>query len=116
MMVPTKNDWNQLAKDTQSWIEDAVGEIGIDISNIDCEFRDLQKVIDWDWEVFTDADSQPKAVYWDNATEEEREMLDYFAKFEYAKRDVLKKLKQALDLTVECTGIMNEIINLEKSK
>lgn len=113
MMVPTKNDWSQLAKDTESWIKDAVEEIGNDISAIDCEFRGLQKVINWDWEVFTDVNGQPKAVYWDDATEEEREMLDYFAKFEHAKRDVLKKLKQALDLTVECTGIMNEIINLE---
>lgn len=116
MMVPTKNDWSKLAKDTESWIEDAVAELGIDISAIDCEFRKLQKVIDWDWEVYTDADCQPKAVYWDNATEEEREMLDYFAKFEYAKREVIKKLKQALNLTFECTGIMHEITNLEKSK
>lgn len=116
MNEPTKKDWSQLAKYVESWINDAVVEIGTDISAIDSECRFLKRAIDWDWEVFTDADGQPKAVYWDDATEEERDMLDYFAKFEYAKRDVLKKLKQALDLTVECEEIMKTITNLEKSK
>lgn len=109
MNVPTTNDWSQLTKSVESWIGDAVVEVGIDISLINDECEKLKKRIDWSWEVFTDADGQPKAEYWDGATEKEREMLDYFAKFEYAKREVLKKLKQALDLTVECTRIMNKI-------
>lgn len=116
MNEPTKKDWIQLANSAVSCINDAVVEIGITISNINFECEKLKKAIDWSWEVFTNADGQPKAVYWDGATEEERDMLDYFAKFEYAKRDVKKKLKQALDLTVECEEIMKGIVNLEKSK
>lgn len=116
MNVPTKNDWSQLVKTSESCIENAVEEIGFNITHIYNECEKLKKRIDWSWEVFTDADGQPKAVYWDDATEEEREMLDYFAKFEYAKRDVIKKLKQALELTVECHGIMHEITYLDKSK
>lgn len=109
MNVPTKNDWCQLAYSAVSCINDAVVEVGIDISHIEYECEKLKGNIDWNWEVFTDADGQPKAVYWDGATEEEREMLDYFEKFEYAKRDVMKKLKQALDLTVVCEEIMKGI-------
>lgn len=116
MNEPTKKDWIQLANSAVSCINDAVVEVGVDISHIKYECEKLKGSIDWSWEVFTDADGQPKAVYWDDATEEEREMLDYFAKFEYAKQDVMKKLKQALDITVECEEIMKTITNLEKSK
>lgn len=109
MNVPTKNDWSQLAKNTESWIEGTLVQVGADIFLIYGNSEKLKKRIDWSWEVFTDADGQPKAVYWDDATEKEREMLDYFAKYEYAQRNVIEKMKQALALIAECKQIMKEI-------
>ena len=109
MNVPTKYDWSQLADCTASYLEDVDMDVDFYISKIDNESKKLKNSIDWSWEVFTDADGQPKAVYWDDATEEEREMLDYFAKYEYAQRNVIEKMKQALNLIGECKDIMNDI-------
>lgn len=109
MNVPTKKDWILLANRITSELEDAEMDV-IYISKNNNEIIKLKNAIDWSWETFTDADGQPKAVYWDNATKKEREMLDYFAKFEYAKRDVMKKLKQAQILIGECKEIMNRLV------
>lgn len=109
MNVPTKNDWIQLADCTASYIEDIDMDVDFYILKINNESKKLKKTIDWSWKVFSDADGQPKAEYWDDATEEEREMLDYFAKYEYAKQSVLVKLDQIQFLIGECKEIMKEI-------
>lgn len=113
MNEPTKKDWCQLANNAASWINDAMVEIVGTLCRISQEQKDLKNAIDWNWEVFNDADGQPKAVYWDDATEEERDMLDYFAKFDHVQCKVLKKLRQAMILVGECKDIMKEITNLE---
>lgn len=109
MKVPTKYDWSQLIDCTASYLEDIDMDVDFYIAKIDNESKKLKGAIDWSWEIFSDADGQPKAVYWDDATEEEREMLDYFAKFEYAKQDVLVKLEQALNLIQRSKEIMEGI-------
>ncbi len=109
MNVPTENDWWQLADSAASWIDDAEVAVMRTCNRISSERKDLMNAIDWSWETFTDADGQPKAVYWDDATEKERQMLDYFARFDHVQCDVMEKLRQAVSLIGECKESMNAI-------
>ena len=106
----TENDWWQLSDSAASWIEDAELEVMRTCNRISREKKDLQDTIDWNWETFMDPDGNTKAVYWDDATEKDRQMLDYFAKFDNAQRDVMEKLRQAVSLIGECKEIMNGLV------
>lgn len=74
------------------------------------ERRDLMDTIDWNWETYKDADGTTKAIYWDDATEKDRQMLDYFAKFDQLQGDVKEKMRQAVSLITECKELMNVLV------
>lgn len=65
---------------------------------------------DWNWETYKDADGTTKAIYWDDATEKDRQMLDYFAKFDQLQGDVMEKMRQAVSLITECKELMNGLV------
>lgn len=109
----TEYDWWQLADRAASWIDDAEVTVMCTCNRISRERKDLMETIDWNWETYKDADGSTKAVYWDDATEKDRQMLDFFAKFDQVQHDVMEKMRQAVSLIAECKEFMNGLVKQE---
>ena len=103
----TEYDWWQLADRAASWIDDAEVTVMRTCNRISRERKDLMETIDWNWETYKDADGSTKAVYWDDATEKDRQMLDFFAKFDEVQHAVMEKMRKAERLSAEGREIKN---------
>ena len=95
MNAPTKKDWLNITANNAHELYNMAEEVSEALSSFLGEIRKLEDSIRWSWERYADADGEPKAVYWDNATAEERAMLDYYAKLKSAEQFVKNQLIQA---------------------
>ncbi len=78
----TINDWRSFADTYTEQLEEMLNQIRLIKKHMNERVELLKMREDWQWRMNIQ-DGEPRAEYWDNATAEEREMLDYAAAFQW---------------------------------
>lgn len=76
MAKVTINDWRSFVDTYKEQLEEMREQLGLVIKHMKERVELLKEREDWEWK-FNIYNGEPRAEYWDNATAEEREMLDF---------------------------------------
>lgn len=100
------DDWRRLAENAASYVTTVCVDTIETRKKIVDELSTLRESVGWCWDTYEDADGNIKAIYWDGATADEREMLDLAATYGYMHTAIVNKLRQASDLLLECDSLL----------
>ena len=109
MSTLTKKSWQSIAANAADEIEHLEWEVRDARKEILQRIENTKSIIDWSWDTCKGENGQTAAVYWDDANDDEKAMLDQYAKFDDIWFDARKKLEQARVLLEEAYTSLNSI-------
>lgn len=109
MSTPTKKTWQSLTFNIAEDIEHVEWEVRDVLKEADQRIDNTKNTIEWDWDYCEYPEETPCAIYWDDATDEDKAMLDYAAKFQHSWYGVRQKVAQARQLLQEAYEELNQL-------
>ena len=109
MSTPTKKEWHDLSLFAGEELEHAEWELRDVARSIEQRIDRVKKAVDWNWEYQNREGGAPFAIYWDDATDEEKSMLDFSAKVMSGWEDAKQMVSQARHLMLQAYELMNKL-------
>lgn len=110
MNEPTKKTWLDLTMVIADELEDLERKVRDAQKMAERRIEETKSMVDWDWE-YTAAHGEVHAAIWDDATDDERAMLDYAARFNVLWPFVQAKIDDARQQLFDAYALLDLLKN-----